>query len=106
MPSRRSRPGLTVTLVCAAMLAGMGCVSIGADFPVVPAGELRVGVTTQAQVQEKFGSPLMTGVADGRRSWTYARVHYSPFGGATARYLEVQFDEQGVLASYSLNQTP
>ena len=103
MKSRTSRWMATLSLTAA--LSAMGCVSIGHDFPVVRVDDLKVGVTTQAEVQEIFGNPLMTGVADGNRSWTYARIRYSPFGGANARYLEVQFDEQGVLASYSLNKT-
>jgi hypothetical protein len=86
-------------------LALSGCLSIGQEFPVVKAGDLKLGETTQSEIQQTFGNPLMTGVSDGNPSWTYTRVRYSPFGGAEAEYLEVQFDEQGVLSSYSLNTT-
>ena len=105
-PRASSRVTLLAPLSCVVALASTGCVSIGDDFPVARADELQVGVTTQAQVQEMFGNPLMTGVADANPSWTYVRVRYSPFSGASAQYLEVQFDEQGLLASYSLNRTP
>jgi hypothetical protein len=86
-------------------LALGGCLSLGQEFPVAKAGDLRIGETTQSEIQSTFGNPLMTGETDGNPSWTYTRVRYSLFGGADAEYLEVEFDEQGVLTSYSLNTT-
>ena len=87
-----------------ALLLG-GCLSVGHEFPVGKAGDLQIGQTTQQEIQATFGNPLMTGVSDGNPSWTYTRVRYSVFGGAQAEYLEVQFDEAGVLRSYSVNTT-
>lgn len=95
--------GVTSGLALAVLLAG--CISVGQEFPVVKAGDLRIGETTQQEIQATFGNPLMTGTSDGNPSWTYTRVRYSVFGGAQAEYLEVQFDEAGVLTSYSVNQT-
>jgi len=100
------RLGLRRFLTLTIALGLTGCLNIGHEFPVARADELRIGETTRAQVQEAFGNPLMTGIADGNPSWTYARVRYTPFSGARATYLEVQFDEAGKLASYSLNATP
>ena len=97
------RFGVAIGLVITLQLAG--CVSIGDEFPVAKAADLQIGVTTQAEVQKTFGNPLMSGIADGNPSWTYTRLRYSPFGGATAEYLEVQFDERGILRSYSVNTT-
>ncbi len=101
----RGKRALRIGAGLAIALAVAGCVSIGHEFPVVKADDLRIGESTQAEIQAAFGNPMMTGVADGNPSWTYARLRYSLFGGAQAEVLEVEFDEKGVLVSYSLNTT-
>ncbi len=88
-----------------ALCAGLGCVSVGADFPAAPIGDLVVGETTQSQAQREFGAPWRTGVEDGRRTWTYGHYRYSLFGGAYARDLVLKWNERDVLASYTYATT-
>lgn len=92
-------------VVVLAACAGLGCVSVGWDFPSAPIGELAVGRTTQTEAKKEFGSPWRTGLEDGKRTWTYGYYHYSLFGGAEARDLVLKWDAQGVLASYTYATT-
>ena len=98
------------SLMCgaaAALLLSLvvGCVSVGAEFPVQRVPELRLGETTRDEVQRVFGEPWRTGLEDGQRTWTYGEYHLSAFGGAHARDLVVRFDDRGVVSSYSFNST-
>jgi hypothetical protein len=91
-------------LLSAALLAA-GCVSTGRDFPAQPIPQLEPGTTTQAQVRSAFGEPWRTGLEDGRRTWTYGEYRWSLFGAEKARDLVLQFDERGVLATYTYSST-
>jgi hypothetical protein len=83
----------------------VACVSVGRDFPAGPIPDLTVGQTTQAQVQQIFGTPWRTGYEDGQRTWTYGQYRYSLFGPAYARDLVLKFDGGGVLRSYTYAST-
>jgi outer membrane protein assembly factor BamE (lipoprotein component of BamABCDE complex) len=94
---------MVVALAAAALFSG--CLNVGRDFPVAPVSQLEVGVTTRAEVRERFGEPWRTGVEDGQKTWTYGRYHYSLFGPAQTRDLVVRFDAQGRVASFAFNST-
>jgi hypothetical protein len=89
----------------AALLLLTACVKLGREFPVDPIQTLEIGRTTQADVQRAFGTPWRTGLEDGRPTWTYGRYRYSIFGAHHARDLVVEFDERGVLTSYTYSST-
>jgi hypothetical protein len=92
-------------VVVLAAATGLGCVSVGSDFPSAPIAELAVGRTNQAEVQKEFGAPWRTGLEDGQRTWTYGHYRYSLFGGERARDLVLKWNAQGVLASYTYATT-
>jgi hypothetical protein len=89
------------------VLAGCltGCLTVGSDFPVERVREIRLGVTTRADVERHFGPPWRTGLEDGQPTWTYARYRYALLGGVRTTDLVVQFDQRGIVASYTFNTT-
>jgi len=100
------RKGVAGRLVVGvALLALVGCATVGREFPVGPVATLKVGETTQEEVRRLFGEPWRTGVEDGRKTWTYGHYRYSLFGPAATRDLIVRFDPEGKVASYSFNST-
>ncbi len=93
-------------LVAVALLVLGGCATVGREFPVGPVSLIKIGETTRDEIRKMFGDPWRTGIEDGRKTWTYARYHYSAFGPAQTRDLVVRFDPQGKrVVSYSFNST-
>ena len=88
-----------------ALWVGVGCMTVGQDFPVDPVREIEIGVTSRDDVQRMFGDPWRTGIEDGERTWTYGIYRYSIFGYAVTRDLVVRFDATGLVSSYSFNST-
>ncbi len=84
---------------------GVGCLSVGREFPTSPVQRIVVGETSRAQINGWFGEPWRTGVDSGRRTWTYGHYRYSLFSPAQTRDLVVRFDAQGRVASYVFNST-
>jgi hypothetical protein len=82
-----------------------GCATVGHPFPVERVPEIRIGGTTQAQIETMFGAPWRVGLEDGQTTWTYGRYKYKVFGEAETEDLVVRFDNAGVVASYSFNTT-
>ena len=97
--------GLRRMLALAALPALAGCVTIGRDFPAGAVRSLEVGATTQDEARRAFGPPWRTGLEDGRRTWTYGHYRYALLGSQRARDLVLEWDERGVLASYTYNST-
>lgn len=95
---------VAVGLVCLALLFS-ACVTIGREFPVSRVQEIRIGETTQADVEAMFGAPWRVGVEDGMQTWTYGKYRYKLFGEASTQDLVVRFDENDVVVSYSFNTT-
>jgi hypothetical protein len=96
---------LGVGLLLLAVLFGLGCATVGREFPVERVGEIRIGETTQEDVLAMFGSPWRVGLEDGLRTWTYGRYRYRLFGQARTEDLVLRFDDAGVVASYTFNTT-
>jgi hypothetical protein len=95
----------SAALVLMASCLGMGCLSVGHEFPVEPVRKIEIGATTREDVRDMFGEPWRTGIEDGERTWTYGRYRYSLFAEAATRDLVVRFDARGVVTSYSFNST-
>ncbi len=95
----------TLRLALVLPLLLTGCLSIGAEFPAAPVGELTIDVTTQQDVRTAFGDPWRTGVENGQKTWTYGEYRYAALGGGLARDLVLRFDPNGVLKSYTYNTT-
>lgn len=66
---------------------------------------IKIGATTQADIQTMFGPPWRVGIEDGKTTWTYGKYGYSLFSQNTAKDLVVRFDNRGIVSSYSYNTT-
>ena len=93
----------------ASMLAACGTAQIGRDFEI-KSFESRVerGTTTKAQIRDWLGAPNNAGVAvseTGERSdeWTYyfGRGSLPQMSDTSFKYLQVRFDAEGKVRSYS-----
>jgi len=103
-----------ILLISALLLTG--CVSMGTQVTEEQAGQFQKGVTTEAQVIAKLGTPdATTRNDDGSRmdSYTYIKssanaVDFIPYvgllaGGSTGKYTTVafSFNSAGVLKGYT-----
>ena len=81
------------------------CATVGRDFETARVADIKIGKTTQEDIEKMFGKPWRTGIEDGLRTWTYGKYHYSAFGKTSTRDLVVRFDKYNVVASYTFNTT-
>jgi outer membrane protein assembly factor BamE (lipoprotein component of BamABCDE complex) len=90
-----------------ALLAGalLGCASVGREFPVERVPQIEIGRTNREEIRALFGAPWRTGLEDGQLTWTFAKYHYSLFGGTSTEDLVVRFDDRGTVVSYTFNTT-
>lgn len=102
-----TRGGLwaVVALWLAASPGLWSCANVGREFPDSRVPEILIGKTTQAQVEQMFGSPWRVGLEDGLRTWTYGKYRYRLFGQTNSKDLVIRFDDRDVVVSYSFNTT-
>jgi outer membrane protein assembly factor BamE (lipoprotein component of BamABCDE complex) len=81
------------------------CISLGKDFPVSHVPAIKIGQTTKSEVRKLFGSPWLSGNQDGELAWTYGNYDYSVFGEREAKDLVIQFDDNGVVTTYTFSTT-
>jgi SmpA / OmlA family len=84
----------------------VGCIGpIGRDFPSLKPGmEIKNNVTTKADLLKMFGDPTQVGVKDGDQTWTYYYWRKeSGKDGGLAKQLDITFNAQGVVKSYSFS---
>jgi hypothetical protein len=81
------------------------CASVGREFPSGKVSEIKIGKTTQAEIEAMFGKPWRTGIEDDLVTWTYGRYHYSAFSQAQTKDLVVRFDSNKIVHSYTYNTT-
>jgi len=96
----RSSAAFISALVCLLFISGCA-IRVGAPFNTDHVQHIQVGKTTQAQVMEFFGQPASQGLKDGRPLWTYLFARLSMGGTATGTLLSIEFDDQGIVHSYS-----
>ena len=92
------------------LLAGIslftsGCVSLGKDFSESNVSLIKIGQTTKNEIRKLFGSTWLSGIQDGELTWTYGNYDYSLFGKREAKDLVIQFDEKGVVTTYTFSTT-
>jgi len=100
---------ITVIFLSVILLSACGSVKVGRDFDVgVFAAKLEQGVTTQVQVRSWLGEPTSVGVslaADGERfdewDYYYAEGELADMSTAKVKILQIKFDKQGKVRSYS-----
>jgi outer membrane protein assembly factor BamE (lipoprotein component of BamABCDE complex) len=96
---------LTTVLVLAVSLAACSALSTGRAFPSPkPGAEIKNGATTKADLLKMFGDPTQVGIKDGDQTWTW---YYFQKGSGSdsdlSKQLEVTFNPQGVVKSYSFS---
>ena len=97
MNHRRSR---FLRLGCLGLLLA-GCVAVGREFATPTPEMIKDGVTTRAELLERFGSPTQVGIEDGNPTWTWVHVKTGGLGQPVSKELHVKFDERGIVKSYS-----
>ncbi len=105
---RKYRARLAVLIglsVIAMALIGCSPMNLGRDFPVEKVGSIKIGVTTRAEIRERFGSPWRTGIEDGMSTWTFGYYSYDFSGKGLGRDLMIKFNKAGIVRSYAFNTT-
>ncbi len=96
---------LTSIVAFAVSLAACSALSTGRDFPSPkPGAEIKNGATTKADLLKMYGDPTQVGMKDGDPTWTYFYFKKgSGKDGDLSKQLEVTFNPQGVVKSYSFS---
>ena len=94
--------GLSVIVM---VFIGCSPMTLGNDFPVDQVSSIEIGVTTRAEIQERFGAPWRTGIEDGMSTWTFGYYSYDFSGKGLGRDLMIKFNQAGIVRSYSFNTT-
>ena len=102
---RHRLTALSTVLALAVSLAACSALSTGRDFPSVKPGmEIKNGATAKADLLKMFGEPTQVGLKDGDQTWTwYYFQKGSGKDGDLSKQLEVTFNAQGVVKSYSFS---
>ena len=96
---------INLILLAGISLFTSGCVTLGKDFPEEKVSVIKIGQTTKNEIRNLFGSPWLSGINDGELACTYGNYDYSLFGKREARDLVIQFDEKGVVTTYTFSTT-
>jgi outer membrane protein assembly factor BamE (lipoprotein component of BamABCDE complex) len=94
-----------LTLLTGLLFFASSCISLGKVFPVSHVPAIKIGKTTKSEVRRLFGSPWLSGKQDGELAWTYGNYDYSVFGERKAKDLVIQFDDNGVVKTYTFSTT-
>ena len=96
---------INLILLAGISLFTSGCVTLGKDFPEANVSVIKIGQTTKNEIRKLFGSPWLSGIQDGELVWTYGNYDYSLFSKREAKDLVIQFDEKGVVTTYTFSTT-
>jgi len=91
---------LSLTVLTVVLLL-TGCVSVGREFPTPTQEEIKNGVTTKAELLQRFGSPTQVGIENGDHTWTWVYIRAGGVGRPLSKQLHVKFDDRGVVKAYS-----
>jgi outer membrane protein assembly factor BamE (lipoprotein component of BamABCDE complex) len=96
---------LTSIVAFAVSLAACSALSTGRDCPSPkPGAEIKNNATTKADLLKMYGDPTQVGMKDGDQTWTwYYFKKGSGKDGDLSKQLEVTFNPQGVVKSYSFS---
>jgi len=94
---------LTVIVIYTSFFSA--CITLGKNFSHSNVKSIRTGETTKNDIRKLFGSPWLSGVNDGELAWTYGNYEYSLFGDRKAKDLVIQFDEKGIVTTYTFSTT-
>ena len=96
---------IILVILTAISLFTSGCITLGKDFPVSNVSVIKMGHTTKNEIRKLFGSPWLSGIQDGGLVWTYGNYDYSLFSKREAKDLVIQFDEKGLVTTYTFSTT-
>ena len=105
---RKYRARLAVLIgLSVIVMVFIGCspMTLGHDFPVDQVSSIEIGVTTRAEIRERFDAPWRTGIEDGMSTWTFGYYSYDFSGKGLGRDLKIKFNQAGIVRSYSFNTT-
>lgn len=85
----------------AALLACSACATVGTPFTFAGPDSITVGKTTQADLLARYGKPLRVGFDNGSVKWAFGYYSLSLFGDNDTKDLDVIFDKEGVVTSYT-----
>ena len=77
------------------------CATLGDPFTFSGPGSIVVGKTTKGALIAEFGQPDRVGYDNGDQKWAYAYYHYSLLGQSQVKNLDVVFNKDGVVSSYT-----
>ena len=97
--------GIFIFISLMISLNGCSSMTLGTDFPVDQVNSIEIGVTTRAEIRERFGAPWRTGIEDGMSTWTFGYYSYDFSGKGLGRDLMIKFNQAGIVRSYSFNTT-
>ena len=97
--------GIFIFISLMISLNGCSSMTLGNNFPVHQVSSIEIGVTTRAEIQERFGAPWRTGIEDGMSTWTFGYYSYDFSGKGLGRDLKIKFNQAGIVRSYSFNTT-
>lgn len=103
MTTKRSRKGMLVAGLFAAVLCGSGCFTVGKNFSSAPVRKIEKGISTKADIRRLFGEPFRTGLDDGYESWTYVYNRWNLFSTTRSKDLYVVFNKDGTVRTYTFN---
>jgi outer membrane protein assembly factor BamE (lipoprotein component of BamABCDE complex) len=95
--SKRLKEG--TALVPLVMLSS--CATVGQPFVFSGPDSIQAGKTTRAEISERYGEPFRAGYDSGNLKWTYGYYKYRLFGDSDTKDLDVTFDKNGVVKSYT-----
>lgn len=103
---RRSLAGFVrMSCLLGLMAIAAGCANMGRDFADYRVTDIQIGVTTQNDLRDMFGSPWRVGIEDGKTTWTYGRYQYRLIGESKTKDLVIHFNDAGIVSSYIFNTT-
>lgn len=82
-----------------------GCATVGSPFRFQGPDSIVAGKTTRADIVKRYGEPFRVGYENGNPKWTYGYYHYRLFGDSETKDLDVTFDKNGVVSSYTYSSS-
>ena len=93
-----------LSVITAALLLA-GCATVGRDFDISKADQLRPGVSTAADAVALLGPYSTESVTNGMHSYGWSYAHATAFGGAHGKTVVLTFGPDGKLVSRTTSGT-
>jgi len=81
------------------------CATMGTPFVFTGPNTIVIGQTTKSDLLAKFGQPFRVGYENGKDKWTYGYYKYKVFGDSETKDLDVVFNKDGKVSSYTYNSS-